>query len=167
MSADTHKVLMGNRYKAHTGSNPVHTPNQKTIKMKNYTKKPVTIQAIQYNGQNLDEIKEFVGNKLMYNDAVGYFISTLEGEMLLSVNDYVIRGLKGEFYPCREDIFEMSYDLSENVTDDKIESNKYLSITIEDKDAKFVVKNISHMELIGILRYHLLLVEKEFLEINH
>lgn len=78
--------------------------------MKNYTKKPVTIQAVQYTG-NIDEIIEFTGREnLAYHDAIGWVIKTLEGDHFISMNDYIIKGVKGEFYPCKEDIFHMTYD---------------------------------------------------------
>jgi hypothetical protein len=46
---------------------------------------------------------------------VGYFIKTLEGtSYMLDKNDYIIKGVKGEFYPCKPDVFEMTYEMVEN-----------------------------------------------------
>ena len=63
-----------------------------------YRKKPVIIEAIQY-------AYEFYGNTL--------YIYTLEGKMLASQNDYIIKGIDGEYYPCKPYIFEQTYDLVE------------------------------------------------------
>lgn len=90
-----------------------------------YRKKPVVIEAIQWSGFNLQEIKEFAGDAIaceIYDTAwkVGKAsvaadvkIKTLEGEMRASVGDYIIKGVKGEFYPCKPDIFEKTYELVE------------------------------------------------------
>ena len=93
--------------------------------MAKYKTKPCEIEAIQWNGLNLQEIKEFVGESLIYDildtawevgkgrPHVFMKIKTLEGIMEASVGDYIIRGLKGEFYPCKPDIFEKTYELVE------------------------------------------------------
>ena len=90
-----------------------------------YKKKPVIIEAIQFDGLNLEEIKDFVGSKLKYDiiDSAWQVgkgtphilmeIETLEGNMKVSKMDYVIRGISGEFYPCKPDIFEKTYELAE------------------------------------------------------
>lgn len=87
-----------------------------------YRKKPVVIEAVQWTGSNLEEIKQFVTKNLIYDidDAawkvgmgipvVTVKIKTLEGEMLASVGDYIIKGVDGEFYPCKPDIFEKTYE---------------------------------------------------------
>lgn len=87
--------------------------------MKSYVKKPVVIQAMQWLGeQSFDELYAFanadnnlgvVGMKDGRSDIAE--IRTLEGVMNASVGDYIIKGLRGEFYPCKPDIFDMTYDL--------------------------------------------------------
>ena len=90
--------------------------------MKKYTKKPITIEAVQYNGHNLDEINGFVGTELKtelesdtaYEAGKGapifsVTIPTLEGDHKALPGDYIIKGVKGEFYPCKPDIFELTY----------------------------------------------------------
>lgn len=74
-----------------------------------YVKKPVEVEAIQWTGMNFKEISMFCGDNvaLFANQPV---ISTLEGDMVVSVGDYVIKGTKGEFYPCKPDIFELTYE---------------------------------------------------------
>ena len=84
--------------------------------MKQYIKKPVVIEAIQYEGYMTEEVKNFVGDSLIAeskwdNGPVGYFIKTLEGtSYILSKNDWIIKGVNGEFYPCKPDIFEITYE---------------------------------------------------------
>lgn len=77
-----------------------------------YRKKPVEIKAIQWDGQNYGELKAFVGESLDEAWSVGgyCFINTLEGRMNAAPGDWIIRGVKGEFYPCKPDIFEASYE---------------------------------------------------------
>ena len=87
-----------------------------------YRKKPVVIEAVQWNGNNLEEIKGFAGDSLIYEifDAawkvgkgapVVYMeIETLEGNHKCTEGDYIIKGVQGEFYPCKPDIFEQTYE---------------------------------------------------------
>ena len=83
--------------------------------MQKFVKKPVVIEAIQYNGENIEAIEDFVGKKLstvMASDVyVKLIIPTLEGYMKASKGDYIIKGIKGEFYPCKPDIFKEIYSL--------------------------------------------------------
>ena len=81
-----------------------------------YRKKPVVIKAVQYDGyfRCLDEfaISE-VSHFIVSKDEEGkqcIKIPTLEGEMTALIGDYIIRGVKGEYYPCKPDIFEMTYE---------------------------------------------------------
>lgn len=75
-----------------------------------YKKRPVVIEAIQYTGENPAEIKEFVGENCRINKDGYIFIRTLEGSMEVSVGDFVIKGVNGEFYPCKPDIFGKTYE---------------------------------------------------------
>ena len=83
-------------------------------RIKRYRKKPVEILALQWDGTNERDIHAFCEGKASYVP-MGKFIQiiTLEGTMLASVDDYIIRGLAGEFYPCKLDIFHNSYELVE------------------------------------------------------
>ena len=86
-----------------------------------YRKKPVVVEAMQWTGLNLEEVKDFVGEALTYDiidDAwkvgkgrphVLMKIKTLEGDMEVSEKDYIIKGVNGEFYPCKPDIFQKTY----------------------------------------------------------
>lgn len=85
-------------------------------------KKPVEVEAVQWTGENLEEIKAFVGESLIYDILdtawkigkgklrVFMKIKTLEGDMLTSEGDYIIKGISGEFYPCKPDIFKATYE---------------------------------------------------------
>ena len=76
-----------------------------------FRKKPVVIEAIQWNGGNYEEIKGFVGKSLLGGlDDDDLLIKTLEGNHRANKNDWIIKGVKGEFYPCKPDIFEQTYD---------------------------------------------------------
>jgi hypothetical protein len=84
--------------------------------MKQYRKKPVVIEAVIWNN-NFDEMYEFMDadNHLgivgMKSDNPNILqIRTLEGIMDAELGDYIIKGVKGEFYPCKPDIFEMTYE---------------------------------------------------------
>lgn len=77
-----------------------------------FRKKPVVIDAIQWSGHNIEEIMDFVGNK--FNARLGdIYILTLEGEHLASRGDFIIKGVAGEFYPCKPDIFAATYEAAE------------------------------------------------------
>lgn len=80
-----------------------------------YRKKPVVIEALQWNG-DWPEMVRFLGN-CGYDLAVDtaglhtFKIETLEGSMIVRLGDYVIKGVMGEYYPCREDIFKQTYEV--------------------------------------------------------
>ena len=75
-----------------------------------YRKKPVEIEAIQWTGDNLVEISQFMTNGRYDSKTQTIQIETREGTMSANVGDYIIKGVKGEFYPCKPDIFEQTYD---------------------------------------------------------
>lgn len=77
--------------------------------MTKYRKKPVEIEAIQFKGTNIAQCLSFLkGQYLFENNSLK--IKTLEGNMLVSTDDYIIKGVNGEFYPCKPDIFEKTYE---------------------------------------------------------
>jgi hypothetical protein len=88
-------------------------------------KKPVEVDAVQWNGNNLVEVIRFMGQDVDLNSSIesdkfddyraivrkqGLTIYTLEGEMKASEGDFIIKGVKGEFYPCKPDIVKATYD---------------------------------------------------------
>jgi hypothetical protein len=96
-----------------------------------YRKKPVVIDAVQWTGTNKREMYDFLtvdtfseedmqaykNNFYIDHSKVegGLIIKTLEGEHLATIGDYIIRGVKGEYYPCKEDIFHQTYEYAEAV----------------------------------------------------
>lgn len=86
--------------------------NMKTINL--YRKKPVVIEALIFNEDNYVKVKSFCPNIDIFQhpktlDMHGSIL-TLEGIMEISPGDYLIKGIKGEFYPCKPDIFEATYE---------------------------------------------------------
>ena len=87
-----------------------------------FRKKPVVIDAVQWTGDNRREIMLFFAKEGFINwhwssiqEINSIFIDTLEGTHEARIGDWIIKGVNGEFYPCKPDIFEMIY---EEVTDD-------------------------------------------------
>ena len=82
--------------------------------MQKFVKKPVVIEACQFDGANITEVENFVGKKLptviSSNEDTQLVVSTLEGDMKISKRDWVIKGVNGEFYPCKLDVFNISYE---------------------------------------------------------
>ena len=97
--------------------------------IRKYRKLPKVVDAIQWTGDNMEAIAKFLDSAYINDNFVplyGHnyrfketyylhqptlFICTLEGEMKARVNDFIIKGVDGEFYPCRKDIFEKTYEI--------------------------------------------------------
>ena len=76
-----------------------------------YRKKPVTVEAVQWTGENHAEMCEFIDSEVFeIIPRVGLVIHTLEGVHHASPGDYIIKGVNGEFYPCKPDIFAKTYE---------------------------------------------------------
>ncbi len=77
-----------------------------------YRKKPVVIEAIQYDGteDSVVKILGLGGQRSIRCEAGDLFIDTLEGKMRANKGDFIIKGVSGEYYPCKPDIFEMTYE---------------------------------------------------------
>lgn len=93
-----------------------------------YRTKPCEIEAVQWDGTNVPEVEQFVGQAVQWchdcvmrygssNPYAGYIlqINTPEGVMRVDVGDYIIRGLKGEYYSCKPDVFQKKYEPLEDV----------------------------------------------------
>lgn len=84
-----------------------------------FKKKPIVIEATKFmGGFSFDEMlvewgKPFASSSHYVEISNTLTIKTLEGAMLADIGDYIIKGIKGEFYPCKPDIFEISYELVE------------------------------------------------------
>lgn len=120
-----------------------------------YRKKPVIVEAVIWTGNNIDEVKELaksaVENIIFVDNNL--YIETLEGNMNVSVGDYIIKGIAGEFYPCKPDIFKETYETVSMVSDNdrttvpmsqyrKLENkNKKLRNTINRLKKEFEVED--------------------------
>lgn len=82
--------------------------------IKKYRKKPVEIEAVQWTGDNLAELRKMEGFNSVHTCFGGrlniFPLKMLEGMMFVSVGDYIIKGVQGEFYPCKPEIFEQIYE---------------------------------------------------------
>ena len=88
--------------------------------MKKYRKKPMVVEAIQWNGVNRGEVEMFCGHdnvefkvEILSGSTLGLqlIVKALEGDMVANRGDYIIKGICGEFYSCKEEIFEKTYEL--------------------------------------------------------
>lgn len=76
-----------------------------------YRKKPVVVEAIRYVGGELDQLPfANEGARWVLTPTVGHQIRTLEGWLPVDSGDWIIKGVAGEFYPCKPDIFEQTYE---------------------------------------------------------
>lgn len=76
-----------------------------------YRKKPVVVEAVQWTGENRAEMCEFIDPEVFeIIPRVGLVIHTLEGDHHASPGDYIIKGVNGELYPCKPDIFAKTYE---------------------------------------------------------
>lgn len=77
--------------------------------MPKFRKKPVVIEAVRFNGSNGYEVCRFTNQALEATGKGELIIPTLEGDHIASTGDWIIKGVKGEFYPCKPDIFAATY----------------------------------------------------------
>jgi len=76
---------------------------------KRYKKKAGFVDAILFNGENFNECKDFIGDQ--FDNTLNYpNVRTKEGVMRVSDGDYILKGIHGEFYPCKPDIFKDAYE---------------------------------------------------------
>ena len=105
---------------------PYHRPQGGVVSL--FRKKPVVIEAVRWTGDNLDAVQAFdprayegwFDSDVRWNAGSGapmppayLIIPTLEGDHRAHVGDWIIRGVEGEFYPCKPDIFAQTYEPAE------------------------------------------------------
>jgi len=85
------------------------------VVMRTYVKRPVEVQAVEWNGDNdvYDFLEEWSNGNVRRDTRNLLLIQTFEGVMQAQIGDYIIRGIAGEFYPCKPDIFEQTYQVVE------------------------------------------------------
>lgn len=100
--------------------------------MAQYRKKPVIVEAVQYDGANAVEIIEFTNREAFKNGGKSDYltIQTPEGDMIATTGDWIIKGIKGEFYPCKPDIFEATYEAVSS--EEKIDETTTEDTTLDD-----------------------------------
>ena len=87
--------------------------------MTRFRKRPVVIDAIHWDGENWEGLRDFLGEEMWSHvDAASptgdgpatVYIKTLEGTMIAGIGDWIIQGIQGEHYPCRPDVFDATYE---------------------------------------------------------
>lgn len=77
-----------------------------------YRKKPVIVDAVRWNSKNYFDVIRLIGRKdIRFFDDGSCIIPTLEGNVVAQKGDYIIKGVRGECYPCKADIFTETYEL--------------------------------------------------------
>lgn len=79
---------------------------------KRYIKRPIVIKALQFTGDNREEMFDFTNGVAVFRDNNGHkeiIIPTLEGEMMAPEGAYIVRGIYGEYYPVQESVFNETY----------------------------------------------------------
>ena len=121
-----------------------------------YRKKPIVIDAIIWNGNNLKEVMNFVNSEFRYEPLTNYVtkkftystmdndlrIVTLEGLMKASIGDYIIKGVNGEYYPCKPDIFEKTYEKVDDMINTKNTKNQEPQTTTVQESSPLKLKDI-------------------------
>ncbi|MBO7413977.1 MAG: hypothetical protein J6U20_10020 [Fibrobacter sp.] len=139
-SASELQATIESLYKTKKSQKQSNTRKEKTMKA---TKKPVTIECFKYDGDLKNSNGEYYvpewaveaeKNGIIFFKYQGeMYIKTLEGDHHASVGDYIIRGVNGELYPCKPDIFEKTYDIAENVKQVECVPDKNKNLAKEDE----------------------------------
>ena len=138
--------------------------------MKRYIKKQVVVEAIQWDGtlekaleisqiDGLNSIIEYYSTKTVIigestsnsvntsEEIKSFKIKTLEGDMNVSNGDYIIKGIKGEFYPCKEDIFKKTYeDFTEYVSTNELLTDLDNTLESIENNLKSFLPDAVHVE---------------------
>lgn len=72
-------------------------------------KNPIPVMSLQWDGENFEQVQAFTEEQAFINDHGELIIPTLEGNHRANIGDYIICGVKGEFYPCAKDVFDSTY----------------------------------------------------------
>ena len=143
--------------------------------MGRYRKKPVEVEAVVWTGSNDEEIKKFAGDSAVFQDIVAsifdieynivpctrkLYFQTLEGLMEASVGDYIIKGVKGEVYACKPDVFKMTYEPVEepvappcepgDVVEDEYGNRGVVLYVSTEENIVDVMYNDGHVEWISV-----------------
>lgn len=115
-----------------------------------YRKKPVVIEAMQFDGtiESAVEIRKWSHHQVSVdsNEPLKLLIPTLEGNMTASPGDYIICGVQKEFYACKPDIFEMTYE----IVNDQHTTQEYLKVTRQENHYPIVMRSKEYEKLFVI-----------------
>lgn len=114
--------------------------------IKKYRKKPIVVEAVRNTGQNVFEIGKFSEGKcrpVFTPNGYKFSVDTLEGTIEANIGDYIIKGVKGEFYPCKPDVFEATYD-EYNKPQDSNHTSKPSSFSLRDLVMQIAPKHIKY-----------------------
>ena len=120
--------------------------------MNKYAKKRIVIEAIQFTGGNVKEIKDFCTDAEFSYPSINkkvLEIKTLEGKLVASENDFIIKGVKGEFYPCKPDVFEASYDKVEDSAEFHEFAHKQMAKSLHNTTSNGARKNVKDIQFWG------------------
>ena len=139
--------------------------------MSKYIKKPIEIEAFQLGE---DEMPEWFLNSPdvseeydCKNKILTIYINTLEGIMTAHFGDYIIKGVKGEIYPCKEDIFKATYDLIETEKDTSKEDNEdNIDLSFDNLNEEEITKYLKNISVINIDIRDCFIGENIYLTIN-
>ena len=122
--------------------------------MAKYRKKPVVVEVVQWTGENQREMFDFLtdykqtdcymtvsGDNFCIDHSKvegGLVIRTLEGEHIAKISDYIIRGVNGEFYPCKAEIFEKTYEIAEKDSNNKQTNADRIRAMSDEELAEFL-----------------------------
>ena len=113
------QFVLSNQYAKieRAAEHPTQGRVNQAVDVSRFRKKPVEIDALLWNGSNVAAVREFFGgfSDWHFDICELLVIKTLEGNMMANPGDWIIKGLKGEFYPIKPDIFAISYDAVESV----------------------------------------------------
>ena len=116
---------------------------------KKYVKKPIPVSALQWTGENFEEIKSFCtdenGKEMCFINHKDLWVITREGELKASVLDYIMCGIEGEFYPCAESIFKKSYDELSDI----FSYGKMPVKSLQNTDSNGAKKNVKDIQFWG------------------
>ena len=122
-----------------------------------FRKKPVVIEAIRLNKISNEKVVEFLGGEshrnidFTINNSIGVVnIVTMEGTMTANPGDWIIRGIKGEFYPCKPDIFEATYESVDNAAPEAL--NNYAAVKQERDEAVGLLTD-PRLDLAGLVTH--------------
>lgn len=121
-----------------------------------FRKKPIEIEAIQWTGGNLEEIGAFMPEAAYTVSGERLTIATLEGAHLASVGDWIIRGVHGEYYPCKPDIFAKTYERCDATSEEVYEISKddareLVSEILLKVSGEYIQKDLGDAEILAAL----------------